>query len=271
MFKFPWEVNELRIVEHILQLVTENVAGITELTVKKACIGLGYTGVTLDSGHAGLCHTLSHEMPAYCCQVNQRAGKIGGSKAVDIANMARSWDINESILGFATLNALSQKFFDEVKPTFDIRSSNFVNELKVKSSDIVVMVGNLHPFIKQIREQAKELFIIERSPLLRDEGTFPDTAAEDLLPQADVVVATGSSLANGTIDRILELSDNVREFGLVGPSASVIPNPLFDRGVTAIGGVKILDGDKMIQIIAEGGGTPQLKPITEFITIRPTT
>ncbi|WP_455278115.1 Rossmann-like domain-containing protein, partial [[Eubacterium] cellulosolvens] len=244
---------------------------INRLNIKKACIGLGYTGVTLESGHAGLCHTLSHEMSPYCCQVNKRAGKIAGSGAIDIANMARSWDVNESVLGFATLNALSQKFLDEVKPAFDIRSSNFIDELRVKSSDTVVMVGSLHPFIKPIREKAKELYIIERSPLLREEGTFPDTAAEDLLPQADVVVATGSSLANGTIDRILELSNGTREFALVGPSANVIPNPLFDRGVTAIGGVKILDGDRMIQIIAEGGGTPQLKPITEFITIRPTT
>lgn len=261
----------MRIVEQVLKLVMKKVPGINGLTIKKACMGLGYTGVTLESGHAGLCHTLSHEMPPYCCQVNKRAGKIGGSKAIDIANMATSWDVNESVLGFATLNALSQKFLDEVKPPFDIRSSNFINELRVKPSDTVVMVGSLHPFIKPIREKAKELYIIERSPLLRDEGTFPDTAAEDLLPQADVVVATGSSLANGTIDRILELSNNAKEFALVGPSANVIPNPLFDRGVTAIGGVKILDGDRMIQIIAEGGGTPQLKSITEFITIRPTT
>jgi uncharacterized protein (DUF4213/DUF364 family) len=261
----------MRIVEQVLKLVMEKVPGIKELTIKKACIGLGYTGVTLDSGHAGLCHTLSHEMPPYCCQVNKRAGKIGGSKVIDIVNMARSWDVNESVLGFATLNALSQKFLDEAKPPFDVRVSNFINELRVKPSDIVVMVGSLHPFIKPIREKARELYIIERSPLLRDEGIFPDTAAEDLLPQADVVVATGSSLANGTIDRILELSNNAREFGLVGPSANVIPNPLFDKGVTAIGGVKILDGDRMIQIIAEGGGTPQLKPITEFITIRPKT
>jgi uncharacterized protein (DUF4213/DUF364 family) len=260
----------LRIVEQVLKLVLKNVPEINRSIIKKACIGLGYTGVTLESGHAGLCHTLSHEMSPYCCQVNKRAGKIAGSRAIDIANMARSWDVNESVIGFATLNALSQKFLDEVKPAFDVRSSNFIDELRVKSSDTVVMVGSLHPFIKPIREKAKELCIIERSPLLREEGTFPDTAAEDLLPQADVVVATGSSLANGTIDRILELSKNTREFALVGPSANIIPNPLFDKGVTAIGGVKILDGDRMIQIIAEGGGTPQLKPITEFITIRPT-
>jgi len=39
--------------------------------------------------------------------------------------------------------------------------------------------------------------------------------------------------------------------------------------VTVIGGVRVLDPDKMIQIIAEGGGTPQLKSVTEFITLRP--
>lgn len=99
---------------------------------------------------------------------------------------------------------------------------------------------------------------------------LPDTAVEEVLPEADVVIATGATLPNGTVDRIVELAGEAHEFGLVGPSANVIPDPLFDRGVTVIGGVRVLDPDRMIQIVAEGGGTPQLKAVTEFITVRPT-
>lgn len=263
------EVTSIRIVDEILTLVNQRILQVDRFTVEKACIGLGYTGIKLNSGHAGLSYTLSHEMSPYCCQVSDRAGKIAGSPAIEIASMARSWEISESVLGFATLNALSQVFFDSESASYNIKQSNLIDELQVRPSDIVVMVGSLHPFINPLREKAQELFVIERSSVLREEWMFPDTAAEELLPKADVVIATGATLANGTIDRVTELTKKAREFGLVGPSTNVIPDPLFDRGVTVIGGVRVLDPDKMIQIIAEGGGTPQLKSVTEFITLRP--
>lgn len=260
----------MRIVDEILSLVTQRISNVERFKVEKVCIGLGYTGIKLNSGHAGLSYTLSHEMSPYCCQVSDRAGKIAGSPALEIASMAKSWEISESVVGFATLNALSQVFFDSASTSYDIRQSNLIDELHVRPSDIVVMIGSLHPFINPLREKAQKLFVIERSSALREEWMLPDTAAEDLLPKADVIIATGATLANGTIDRITELAKKAREFGLVGPSTNVIPDPLFDRGVTVIGGVKVLDPDRMIQIIAEGGGTPQLKAVTEFITLRPT-
>jgi len=251
-----------------LTLVNEKTPEVNKMIVEKACIGLGYTGVKLNSGHAGLCHTLSHEMSPYCCSISDRAGKIVGSQAMDIACLARSWDVSESVLGFATLNALSQAFFDSEPVSYNFKKSNIIDELTITSSDVVVMVGSFWPFIKPLKDKAKSLFIIERSSVLREEGMFPDTATEGLLPGADVVVATGSTLANGTIDRILDLSKKAKEFALVGPSTNVIPSPLFTRGVTIIGGVRVLDADRMIQIVAEGGGTPQLKTVIEFTTLR---
>ena len=207
-------------------------------------------------------------MSPYCCQVSERAGNVAGSPAIEIADMAQSWEISESVLGFAALSALSQIFFDLAGDIYDAKSSNIIDELKVTTNDVAVMIGGLKPFIQILKQRSKDLFIIERSLLLREEGMLPDTAAEELLPRADVVISTGSTLANGTIDRILTLSENVKEFALVGPSANVIPEPLFNRGVTLIGGVRVLNADKMMKVIAEGGGTPQLKSSTEFITLR---
>ncbi|MEM3003693.1 MAG: DUF364 domain-containing protein [Candidatus Bathyarchaeia archaeon] len=260
----------MRLVDEILRLVAEKVPGAERFRVEKACIGLGYTGVKLDSGHAGLSYTLSNEMAPYCCQVSDRAGRIAGSSALEVASMARSWEVSESVLGYATLNALSQVYFDSASTSYSISRSNLVDELKVRSGDLVVMIGSLHPFIDPLRKRAGKLLVVERNPMLREEWMLPDTAVEEVLPEADVVIATGATLPNGTVDRIVELAGEAHEFGLVGPSANVIPDPLFDRGVTVIGGVRVLDPDRMIQIVAEGGGTPQLKAVTEFITVRPT-
>lgn len=95
-----------------------------------------------------------------------------------------------------------------------------------------------------------------------------DIASEELLPKADVAVVTGTSLANGTIDRLLQLAREAREIAVVGASASVLPEPLFNHGVTIVGGIRVLDAEKLLQIVAEGGGTRQLKKATEFVTLR---
>ena len=42
---------------------------------------------------------------------------------------------------------------------------------------------------------------------------------------------------------------------LVGPTASFIPDILFDYGVNIIGGLKIFDSKAVLRVIQEGGGT----------------
>jgi uncharacterized protein (DUF4213/DUF364 family) len=118
-----------------------------------------------------------------------------------------------------------------------------------------------------LRSKADELYILERGGW-REEGILPDTACEEVVPRADVVVITGSSLANGTVDRLLELAGNARTVALVGPTVSCVPDPLFSRGVDYAGGVRIRDADRALQVIAEGGGTPKLRLAGEFVTYK---
>jgi hypothetical protein len=129
------------------------------------------------------------------------------------------------------------------------------------------MVGNIKPFKPVFMSKAKILHILERSPY-KEEGVLPDTACEQLVPEADIVVITGSTLANGTLDRLLELAENARIVAIVGPTASCLPEPLFRRGVKYIGGIRIRDADMAMQILSEGGGTPQLRRAGEFVTFK---
>ncbi len=94
-------------------------------------------------------------------------------------------------------------------------------------------------------------------------------AAEEVLLCADIAIITGTALANGTIDRLPELSKNTRQKGLTGPTASVFPDPLFKHGATLIGGIKVADGEKIMQIISEGGGTPNFKTACKNIIVKP--
>ncbi len=53
------------------------------------------------------------------------------------------------------------------------------------------------------------------------------------------------------------------------PPSTVIPDPLFEKGVSVIGGSIVVESDKVFQIVAEGGGIHQLKNSLKFIVIEP--
>jgi len=44
---------------------------------------------------------------------------------------------------------------------------------------------------------------------------------------------------------------------------------LFKRSVDVVGGVIVTDPDKAMQIVAEGGGTRELRAATKFIVMKP--
>jgi uncharacterized protein (DUF4213/DUF364 family) len=76
---------------------------------------------------------------------------------------------------------------------------------------------------------------MEKNPLAENEGVLPDTACEEVVPKADIVVITRNAFANGTINRLLQPSGNARVVEVVGPTLSmVLDSPQAE--VTAIGG-----------------------------------
>jgi uncharacterized protein (DUF4213/DUF364 family) len=260
-----------RVVEDALEKVKALIPKLDEIVVVQAVLGLGYTGVRLSDGHAGLCYTFQTEIAqtAHHCQVTDLAGTLVGMPAIKLAEKAKSWEISESVVGLATLNALSQIVIEQNPQSYDILSGDVIDYITLTKNDVVALIGYIAPMVPHIRAKAKKLYILERTPSRREEGILPDTACDQILPTADVVLITGTAIANGTIDHLLELTTKAREVAIIGASTGIIPDSLFERGVTIIGGVKITDATTMMQVVSEGGGTPALKSAMQFITIKP--
>jgi uncharacterized protein (DUF4213/DUF364 family) len=110
----------------------------------------------------------------------------------------------------------------------------------------VAVVGHF-PRLEKLRDAAREFSIIERDP---QPGDLPDAAAEYLLPAMEVVFITGSSLANKTLPRLLELTANAY-VGLVGPSVPMTPI-LFQEGIDSLSGTVFLDFPRIAKAIAAG-------------------
>lgn len=244
-----------------------DILNIEDIRIDKVCLGLGYSGVSLEGGQAGVCHSLLSEIAPSCCQIIERAGTLAGNPAREFLELIDSWDMGERVIGIATVNALSQIVFDTHPERYAVEERNLIDVLEVGREDTVVLVGLIKPFVPVFRSKAKRLYVLERGAQ-REKGVLPDTACEEIVPKANVAVITGSSIANGTIDRLIELSEDARTVALVGPTASCVPDPLFRRGVDFAGGIRILDPDKAMQIIGEGGGTPQLRQAGKFVTYR---
>ena len=229
-----------------------------EISTKELVISVGYTAVHTSSDDVGLAYTPLLDFSHESCSLFSRAGTLTRLSAAELAELALSWDLSERVAGIAALNALSQLAIKTKGDDIIKKYGDAIDLTKIRKNDTVVMIGNMRPSVEKLRRLAREVLVLERNIGLRDKDTFPDTAAEAVIPRGDVVFITGATLCNGTADRILELSKNAREVVMLGASAGIFPPSLFEKGVTGVGPMEIFDTGKAMQAISQGGGTRAL-------------
>ncbi len=233
------------------------------ITPKEIRIGVFYTGIVLSSGHAGMSYTPVQEIPeAVCCPRSHAkmpaAGELLNKQITELMDYALDDNALKAAVGMATLNALSAALLADdtcrYKPT---AYGNALELIDITGNDTVAMVGAFTPFIKKISEITEKLFVIEKNPRVAGkDDTFKIESADrlkEIIPQANILIITGVTLINHTLGPILDLAKDADEIVVVGPTASVYPEPLFKRGVTVMGGVRITDAAMMIHLIGEAG------------------
>ena len=217
-------------------------------TVSDVRVGLGYTAVRLDNGACGLAYTFREEAGAGCSAV-QRAGTLTGRPASEVVRLASALDAVTAAVGVAALNAL-------VEPPPAAEEVDIRDAIQVRPDDMVGMVGYFGPLVGMLRASNVILHIFERRP--RDEPEMrPDWAAPLVLPECDVAIISATTLINRTIDGLLECVSRAREVILVGPSAPLLPEVFRRQGITLLSGVQVVDGEHILRVVSEGGGTHQ--------------
>lgn len=73
------------------------------------------------------------------------------------------------------------------------------------------------------------------------------------MPKADNLIITGTTLINDTLEDLLAMKKADAKVVVVGPTVSMLPKAMFDRGVSYAGGVYVRDADALLDIIAEAG------------------
>lgn len=227
-------------------------------------VGIFYTGVKLSTGHGGVSYTMTKPLTeTICCPKVPMAGEIAGMSVNDALKLAEEEDMIVSTIGIATINAASQSLiFGEMRNRYNIVvGRDALDVISINPSDKVVMIGAFPPYIKRLMQNVKSLTVFDdNKSVLIELGlpTEPCVSLESSLKDASVAIITGSTFVNKTIERLLELISNAREVLVVGPTASMLPDPLFKRGATAVGGMRITNVEKMLRVVSEAGGTRAL-------------
>ena len=210
-----------------------------------------FGALELDDGSLGLSYVLLDGTLAALVSGTQGAGLIG-AEALDIA---RGWAQGagaERTLGFAAVNALTRHLFDRagfVPPD----ATDSIGGLAPLPGEHIGMVGFFPPLVKAVTASGARLTVLELKPGLAGthEG-FRVTLDPRELEGCDKVLSTSTVLLNDTLDEVLSHCAAARAFAMIGPGASCLPDPLFRRGVTLLGGVWIEQADAFKHALVAG-------------------
>ncbi len=240
-----------------------------EIRLDDLAIGIFFTGVKLSTGHAGVAFTPIGEIPeAVCCPTTAarmpQAGNMDGKPIAGMIDYSLEANVVKSAIGIATLNALSQWIIESENGIKDqiVKEVDGFDLLKIEPHETVSLIGAFGPYIHRLKMMGNPFFIIERNAqtLRPDEMKYfkPDSEMREVFEKSGVVIITGTAVVNHTIDHILSFVRNGIRTAIIGPTASMIPDAFFKRGLRVMAGIKILKPDLMIKILKQGGSAYHL-------------
>ena len=253
-------------------ILRETLAAITEIlgteldgiTVERAVIGLFFTGVKLSNRIAGACATPIKTIPeAVCCPSSAMAmpfpGKLKGRPAYDLAQEALGDNGIRRAVGIAAMNALAETCWQcRPHPGTKLRADiDAFDATEIRPGDKVVVVGAFVPFLRELKRRRQPYLVLEQDPatLKADELPFfrPAEQAGSVVPEADVLLITGTTLINDTLEQLLNLAKPNARVTMVGPTVSMLPGAFLCRGADILGTVRITEPDEFLDMLAEGG------------------
>jgi uncharacterized protein len=217
--------------------------------------GLFHTAVL--TRNCGLAATLPRDALQQEPPLVKEPGSLLKKSVRELAQMCYSESIPEAAIGMATINSLLE--VDEEK----CQNLNARDLIVEKGRERRVAIVGHFPFIPKLREVVKELWVIEKNPR---EGDFTEAEAEDLIPQANVVGITGTAFTNHTIEQLLDLCHPEAYVVILGDTAPLSPI-LFDYGINAVSGTKVIDPELALRCVSEGATYRQIKGIRQLTMI----
>jgi uncharacterized protein (DUF4213/DUF364 family) len=255
----------MAILQETAQLVKQKLGiDFEKLTVERIAVGLFFTGAKLSNGAGGVSYTPVKDIPqAVCCPSS--AGrifdpvKINGMKAAAVLAALSSDEPIKAAIAIATLNALSAICWERgLNDNYHIQmNTDAVDVVRMPAESSVAVIGAFVPILRKLKTRGGRWWVIEQDPqtLKSDEMDhfIPADRSDETIAAADVLIITGVTLVNHTLEPILKAARPDAEIAVVGPTASMLPDALFERGARVVGGVWVKKPDELLDVLAAGG------------------
>jgi hypothetical protein len=165
-------------------------------------------------------------------------------------------------VGAAALNALLG--LGAVAGRYPLGDENGLDlVVRLSAGKRLAMVGRF-PYLRDAELRATRRWVLELEP---EGDDLPASAAPEVLPQADVVGITGSTLANGTLEGVLALCRPEATVVLIGPTTPLSP-VLFDYGADVLCGALVDDPPRALAALADGALKPSRRiPGTRVVSL----
>lgn len=228
--------------------------------IKDVRIGLGFTAVQLEDNQTGLSAVLRQEIKAGCTTLNEAGTLKGRNASYFLEMLLHSESVVSKSLGLATANALLSR-----NKLQGIDRRDTIELIKLIPEDRVAMIGLFKPLIPKIKSITPKLMIIEKD-MGRGEVVSPDKG-KTALKDCTVALITATSILNNTLEDILNSLGSTRRVILLGPSTPIAKEIFLDTPINHLASSRVINPEKILQIVSEGGGTMIMRPYLDFINL----
>ena len=240
------------IIDDLLASVTTS----RNVPAREVLVGLYWTAV--HGSKVGLAATPT-DITCELAEDVRGVGQLHTRSVGELAQGLRSKHPLEAAIGMATLNALI-----EVDEAAGVEANAREVILERGRGKKVATVGHF-PFTDALRAVAANTWVLELNPM---PGDVRAERAPELIPQANVIGLTATTLMNGTFESLAKLFPPQALVVMLGPSTP-LSTVLFDYGVTLLAGSVVSDPETALHYIKQGSPlhkAPGVKRITLMVS-----
>jgi uncharacterized protein (DUF4213/DUF364 family) len=236
--------------EMLLRDIISDTGKVVDMPVKDIFTGQYLISVT--SAHTGLCTRVTRNK-----EISEDESSLSGRSAMEIAGMLIDPlpELTDAMsFAMAAINSLLPIPGDALRS----RAQDLI--LRHGRGKNVAVIGHF-PFVDWSGSGFRNLWVLENYPR---PGDLPAGAAEVLLPQADLVAITATTLLNGTCAGLLGHIPRGSFTIMLGPSTPFAPC-LFDWGIDALAGSRVKDNSLLTLSMIKGVPRRQLEGIESLV------
>lgn len=235
-----------------MSILDEILDTLPEGRITSVLIGLHWTAVVAEvdgQPRCGLASTLSGLDYHHGHVDVDGAGQLADLPGTALAALVKAGQPAQASVGAAAINALLPR---RPEAWVDLKAEEVL--IREGAGKRVALIGHF-PFVGGLRALVGQLSVLEQQP---QPGDLPASAAADILPQAEVVAISGTTLINNTLEGLLALCSREALIILLGPSTPLSP-VMFDYGVDLLCGSVVTDIEAVLRVAGQGGNFHQVR------------